>query len=71
MLVTTWANPYVFRDLLRQWRAIDALVKVAELCGFRLPDLAVAGCLPGQRMSNLVQNHLLDDVHVTGFNQVP
>ena len=68
MLVTTWANPFVFRHLFCQWRAIDALVKVAELCGFRLPDLAVTSRLPGKRMSNLVQNHLLDDMHVSGFN---
>ena len=71
MLVTTWANPFVFRDLFCQWRAINSLVEVAKLGGFRLPDLAVAGCLPGQRMGDLVQNHLLDNVHVTGFNQVP
>ena len=71
MLVTTWANPFVFRHLFCQWRAINSLVEVAKLCGFRLPDLAVAGCLPGQRMGDLVQNHLLDNVHVTGFNQVP
>ena len=71
MFVTTWANASVFRDLLCQWRAIDALVKIAELCGFRLPDLAVTSRLTSKRMSNLVQNHLLDDVHVTGFNKVP
>ena len=71
MLVTTWANPFVFRDLFCQLRAINSLVKVAKLGGFRLPDLAVAGCLPGQRMGDLVQNHLLNNVHVTGFNQVP
>lgn len=71
MLVTSWANPFVFRHLFCQWRAINSLVKVAKLGGLRLPDLAVAGCLPGQSMGDLVQNHLLDNVHVTGFNQVP
>ena len=71
MLVTSWANPFVFRHLFCQRRAINPLVKVAELGGLRFPDLAVAGCLPGQRMGDLVQNHLLDNVHVTGFNQVP
>lgn len=71
MLVASRANPFVFRDLLRQWCAIDALVEIAELCGFRLPDLAVTSRLTSKRMSNLVQNHLLDDVHVPCFNQVP
>ena len=71
MLVTTWANPFVFRHLFCQWRAINSLVEVAKLGGLRLPDLAMAGCLPSQCMGDLVQNHLLDNVHVTGFNQVP
>ncbi len=39
--MTTWANPFVFRYLFSQWRAIDSLVKVSQLSGFRLPNLAV------------------------------
>ena len=71
MLVASRANPFVFRDLLRQWCAIDALVEIAELCGFRLPDLAVTSRLPSKRVSDFVQNHLLDDMHISCFNQVP
>jgi len=71
VFVTPGANPFVFGHLFCQWCAVNALVKVAKFGGLRLPDFAVSGCLPGQRMSDLVQNHLLDHVQITGFNQVP
>ena len=45
--MATWANPFVFRYLLGKWRAIDSLVKVAQLASFRLPNLAVTCCLSG------------------------
>lgn len=71
MFVTSGANPFVFRHLFCQWCAIDALVKVANFSGFRLPDFAVTSRLTSERMGDLVQYDLLDDVHIPCFNQVP
>ena len=55
MLVTAWANPAIFGNLLRKWRAIDSLVQVAELGCLGLPNLAVTGCLPAECVGNFVE----------------
>jgi hypothetical protein len=71
VFVTAWANTFVFRNLLGKWRAIYSLVKVSQLSGFRLPNLAVTCGLSGQGVGDLVQNHLLYNVHVSRFDEVP
>lgn len=71
MLVTTGADPAILGNLLGQWRAIDSLVEVAKLGCLGLPSLAVTGGLSAERMGNLVQQNLLNNVHVTCFDQVP
>ena len=69
--MTTGTDPAIFGNLLRQWGAIDPLVKVAELRCLGLPNLAVTGGLAAEGMGNLVQQNLLDDVHISGLDQVP
>ncbi len=71
MLVTTRAHSPILSDLFGQWRAIDSLVEVAKLGCLGLPNLAVAGGLSAERMGNLVQQNLLNNVQVTCFDQVP
>jgi hypothetical protein len=71
VLVTTGAHPAILSNLLGQWRAIDPLVEVAKLGCLGLPNLAVTGGLSAERMGNLVQQNLLNNVHVTCFDQVP
>jgi hypothetical protein len=71
VFVTAGANPAILRNLPRQWRAINSLVQVAKLGRLRLPDLAVTGSLPAERVGYFVQQHLLNNRHVPGFNQVP
>ena len=68
MLVTTRAQPTILSNLLGQWRAIDSLVQVAKLGCLGLPNLAVTGGLSAERMGNLVQQNLLNNVHVTCFD---
>jgi len=71
VLVTTRAHAPILSDLLGQWRAIDPLVQVAKFGCLGLPNLAVAGGLSAERMGDLVQQNLLNNVHVTCFYQVP
>ena len=71
MLVTTGAHAPILGHLLGQRRAIDSLVEVAKFGCLGLPNLAVAGGLSAERMGNLVQQNLLNNVHVTCFDQVP
>ncbi len=71
MLVTTRAYPAILGNLLRQWCAINPLVQVTKLGCLRLPNLAVPGSLPAERMGYFVQQYLLNNLHISGFNQVP
>ena len=71
MLVTTRAHSPILSNLLGQRRAIDSLVEVAKLGCLGLPNLAVTGGLSAERMGNLVQQNLLNNVQVTCFDQVP
>jgi hypothetical protein len=68
VLVTTRAHSTILSYLLGQWRAIDSLVQVAKLGCLDLPNLAVTGGLSAERMGNLVQQNLLNNVHVTCFD---
>jgi hypothetical protein len=68
VLVTTRAQPTILSNLLGQWRAIDSLMEVAKLGCLGLPNLAVTGGLSAERMGNLVQQNLLNNVHVTCFD---
>ena len=67
MLVTTGAHSAILGNLLGQWCAINSLVEVAKLGCLGLPNLAVTGGLSAERMGNLVQQNLLNNVHVTCF----
>lgn len=71
MLVATRANAAILSNLLSKWIAIDSLVKVAKFCGLLLPDLAVTSLLSAERVCNLMQQNLLDDLHIPGLDQVP
>jgi hypothetical protein len=71
VLVTTGAHSPILSYLLGQWRAIDSLVQVAKFGCLGLPNLAVAGGLSAECVGDLVQQNLLNNVHVTCFDQVP
>lgn len=53
-----------------QTGAIDALVTIADLARFLLPDFAVTYGLTNQGMGNFVQQHLLDLIKFAGCQQV-
>jgi hypothetical protein len=71
VFVTTGADPAILGNLLGQWCAIDSLVQIAELSCLGFPNLAVTRGLTAERMGNLVQQYLLNNVHVSGIDQVP
>jgi hypothetical protein len=71
VLVSTWALTAILGDLFSKRRAIDALVQVTQLGCLGLPNFAVTGRLTTECMGNFVQQHLLDHLKISGFNQVP